>query len=97
MMQLDETMAPMMRYANREYWSSVYACDFREVIPHISAPTLLIFPDPGSIYSVKVGQWLHSQIRDSKLVIPKGTGIGTHLAILDPVVDEAFISDYFYV
>jgi non-heme chloroperoxidase len=95
MMQLDETMAPMMRYANREYWASVYACDFRLVIPHISAPTLLIFPDPGSIYSVKVGQWLHSQIRDSKLVIPEGTGIGTHLAILDPVVDEAFVSEFF--
>ena len=97
MMQLDETMAPMMRYANREYWASVYACDFREVIPHISAPTLLIFPDPGSIYSVKVGEWLHSQIRDSKLVIPQGTGIGTHLAMLDPVIDEAFISEYFCV
>jgi non-heme chloroperoxidase len=97
MMQLDETMAPMMRYANREYWASVYACDFRGVIPHISAPTLLIFPDPGSIYSVKVGEWLQLRIRDSKLVIPQGTGFGTHLAMLDPVVDEAFTSNYFCV
>ena len=97
MMQLDETMAPMMRYANREYWASVYACDFRAAIPQISAPTLLIFPDPGSIYSVKAGQWLHSRIRESKLVVPEGTGVGTHLAILDPAVDEAFISDYFRV
>ena len=91
----DETMAPMMRYANREYWVSLFTNDFREVIPLIAVPTLLIFPDPGSIYSVKAGEWLHSQIKDSKLVIPRGTAIGTHAAILDPVVDEAFISEYF--
>lgn len=54
--------------------------DLREVLPHVSVPTLLIYGDRDVRSPVKIGEDLHAQIPRSELVVIPGVG---HLCNLE--------------
>lgn len=50
-------------------WQSLSAQDYREVLPCIDVPALLIYGDESQFYSTTLAQWVADQIADSSLHI----------------------------
>jgi pimeloyl-ACP methyl ester carboxylesterase len=42
--------------------------DFREVLPEIPVPTLLLYGEHSAVFPGPLGEWMHEQIPDSELV-----------------------------
>lgn len=55
--------------ANRYYMKSMAESDFREVLPRITIPTLLVYATPGSIYYEATGRYVESQIPDARFLL----------------------------
>lgn len=62
-----------------QIWRSLTLQDYREVLPEISVPTLLIHGDESHFYSVEVAEYLHRQIPDAQLHVYEGTDHSPHL------------------
>lgn len=54
---------------NRYYMKSMAESDFREVLPHITVPSLLVYPTPGSIYYEAIGRYIESQLPDARFLL----------------------------
>lgn len=62
-----------------QIWKSLALQDYREVLPEIAVPTLLIHGDESHFYSVEVAEYLHRRIPDTTLRIYEGTDHSPHL------------------
>lgn len=61
-------------------WESMIEKDYRNILDKISIPTLILFGEKSSLYSIEVGQYLRDNIRYSKLVVFEDC---THLLVLE--------------
>jgi len=50
-------------------WQSLSAQDYRDVLPTIDVPALLIYGDESQFYSQTLAQWVATEIKDSELHI----------------------------
>lgn len=50
-------------------WQSLTAQDYRDVLSNIDVPALLIYGDESQFYSLKLADWVATQIKDSELHI----------------------------
>lgn len=57
--------------ANRYYTRSMGEADFREVLPHIHVPALLVYAVPGSLYWEGVGRYMEAHVPGSRLLLIK--------------------------
>jgi pimeloyl-ACP methyl ester carboxylesterase len=48
--------------------------DFREFLPTISVPTLLLYGEHSAVFPGPLGEWMHERIPDSELVTFAGSG-----------------------
>lgn len=55
--------------ANRYYMKSMAESDFREVLPRITIPVLLVYAAPGSIYYEAIGRYVESRIPDTRFLL----------------------------
>ena len=76
-------------------WKSMIEKDYRHILYKINIPTLIIFGEKSTFYSVDAGKYLKENMKDSKLIIFEDC---THLLVLEnPIrfnrVLEEFISN----
>ena len=62
-----------------EIWRSLSQADYREVLPAISVPTLLVHGDESHFYSVALARYVSRRIPDARLHIYEGTDHSPHL------------------
>jgi len=60
-------------------WKSLVAADYREVLPDISVPTLLIYGSESNYYGVATGQYVQRAIPRSKLLVYEGADHSPHI------------------
>lgn len=61
-------------------WKSMIEKDYRDVLAKIDIPTLIIFGEESTLYSVEVGEYLKMKIKNSRLEIFEDC---THLLVLE--------------
>lgn len=66
--------------ANRYYMKSMAESDFREVLPRITVPALLVYAAPGSIYNEATGRYVESRIPDTSFLLIEDA---THMLTAD--------------
>lgn len=54
--------------ANYYYWETMAGADFRDVLPAINVPTVIMYDDPGSGYSPAAAEYMKAQIPDAVLM-----------------------------
>lgn len=63
--------------ANYHYWSTMAGADFREVLPRIDVPVMILYADPGSAYGPATAAYMKEQIPNATLMPIYGC---THMA-----------------
>lgn len=61
-------------------WESMINKDHRNILGKITIPTLILFGEKSTLYSIEVGEYLRDNIRNSKLILFKDC---THLLVLE--------------
>lgn len=61
-------------------WKSILEQDYRNVLGKINVPTLLLFGEKSTLYSMETAKYLNRNIKDSKLIVFKNC---THLLVLE--------------
>ncbi|MDX1592903.1 MAG: alpha/beta hydrolase [Gammaproteobacteria bacterium] len=62
-----------------EVWKSLTRADYRDVLPRIDVPTLLVHGDASHFYSVELAEYVHGAIPDARLHVYEGTDHSPHL------------------
>lgn len=91
-MEKMEDNSPDVMYS---MWKAMIEKDYRDILEKITIPTLIVFGEKSTFYSVEVGEYLLNNIKYSKLEIFEDC---THLLVLEnPIkfnrVLEAFINN----
>ena len=60
--------------ANRYYMKSMGESDFRDVLPEITVPALLVYASPGSIYNEETGRYIESKLPDASFLKIENAG-----------------------
>jgi len=60
-------------------WKSLCLADYRDVLPMISVPTLLVHGDESHFYSLELGQYVRDSIPNARLVVYQGSDHSPHL------------------
>lgn len=55
--------------ANRYYMKSMAESDFRDVLPGITVPALLVYASPGSVYCEEIGRYVESKVPDTRFLL----------------------------
>ena len=55
--------------ANRYYMKSMAESDFRDVLPGITVPALLVYASPGSVYCEEIGRYVESKVPDTRVLL----------------------------
>lgn len=71
-----EIYDPEVAKTNLCYLRSLGENDFREDLTKITAPALIVFADPGSIYMPEAGHYIASRLPDARLKIVPNAGHG---------------------
>lgn len=61
-------------------WKSMIEKDYRDILEKITVPTLIVFGEKSTFYSIEAGEYLLNKIKDSKLEIFEDC---THLLVLE--------------
>lgn len=59
--------SPAEKRADRVYWETMARADFRDVLPKINVPSLVVFAEPGSFYSLKTAQFTANALPNATL------------------------------
>ncbi len=62
-----------------EVWRSLTRADYRDVLPAIDVPTLLVHGDASHFYSVELAEYVRGAIPDATLHVYEGTDHSPHL------------------
>lgn len=62
-----------------ECWEDITQQDYRDVLPTIDKPTLLIYGEESQFYCASLRRWVNNSIKDSELHIYKGSDHSPHL------------------
>ncbi len=78
-----------------DIWKSLSLTDYRDVLPKITVPTLLVHGDESNFYSLQVADYVSRQIPDAKLHIYEQTDHSPHLWQKERFVADlrAFLSE----
>jgi pimeloyl-ACP methyl ester carboxylesterase len=71
-----------------EIWKSLMNTDFRDVLPDISVPTLLVHGDASHFYSLAVAEYVRGQIPQAELVVYAGSDHSPHLWQRQRFIDD---------
>lgn len=69
-------------------WKSLSLVDYREILPKITVPTLLVHGDESQFYSVDLAQYVRDSIPDAQLHIYQGTDHSPHLWQKDRFIED---------
>lgn len=69
-------------------WESLTSQDYRDVLPKISVPTLLVYGAKSAYYGPKVAEYVHENIRGSELVMYPEAGHGPQLEAMEEFVRD---------
>lgn len=73
-------------------WESMIEKDYRDILNKISIPTLILFGENSTLYSIEAGEYLRDNIRDSKLIVFEDC---THLLVLEnPLKFNRVLSEF---
>lgn len=73
-------------------WQSMNEKDYRKTLDKIHIPTLLLFGEKSTLYSMEVGEYLRDNIKDSKLIVFKDC---THLLVLEnPIKFNKLLNEF---
>lgn len=73
-------------------WKSMIEKDYRDILDKVTIPTLLLFGQKSTLYSMEVGQYLRDKIKDSQLIVFKNC---THLLVLEnPIEFNKVLSEF---
>jgi pimeloyl-ACP methyl ester carboxylesterase len=61
-----------------EIWESLTAADYRDVLPKIDVPTLLVWGGESNFYDLSVARYVHERIEGSALHVYDGTDHSPH-------------------
>ena len=75
-----ERMKNNSSYIMYSMWKSMIEKDYRHVLNKITIPTLILFGEKSTFYSIEAGEYLKENIKDSKLEIFEDC---THLLVLE--------------
>jgi len=88
-MEKMEENSPNVMY---NMWKSMVEKDYRHILENITIPTLIIFGEKSTFYSVEVGRYLLSKVKLSKLEIFEDC---THLLVLEnPIKFNRVLDDF---
>ncbi|MBL0141102.1 MAG: alpha/beta hydrolase [Betaproteobacteria bacterium] len=62
-----------------ETWQSLTAADYRDVLPRIDVPALLVYGGESNFYRLETARHVHDWIRDSELLVYEGADHSPHL------------------
>lgn len=62
-----------------EVWKSLTRADYRNVLPEIRVPTLLVHGDASHFYSVELAEYVRGAIPDARLHVYQGSDHSPHL------------------
>lgn len=69
-------------------WASLTAADYRDVLPAITAPSLLVYGDESNFYSVDTARYVADRIAGSRLQVYAGQDHAPHLGQRDRFIGE---------
>ena len=72
----------------KHFARTTFLSDKRELLAHVNIPTLLLQCSNDVIAPVTVGNFMHQQIKGSKLVLMKATGHCPNLSAPEETIDE---------
>ncbi|RLA30528.1 MAG: alpha/beta hydrolase [Gammaproteobacteria bacterium] len=71
-----------------EVWKSLTLADYRDVLPAIEVPTLLVHGDTSHFYSVELAEYIRGAIPDARLHVYEGTDHSPHLWQRERFLDD---------
>ncbi len=71
-----------------EVWKSLTRADYRDVLPTIDVPTLLVHGDASHFYSVELAEYVRGSIPDARLHVYEGTDHSPHLWQRERFLDD---------
>lgn len=60
-------------------WQSITQQDYRDLLPRITIPTLLIYGDESQFYCAELQQWVHEQMKHASLHVYENSDHSPHL------------------
>ena len=72
----------------KQFARTTFLSDERKVVPHVNLPTLILQCSEDVIAPQAVGEFMHKNIKDSKLVIMKATGHCPNLSAPEETTQE---------
>jgi pimeloyl-ACP methyl ester carboxylesterase len=71
-----------------DVWKSLTLADYRDVLPEITVPTLLVHGDASHFYSVELAEYVRGAIPDARLHVYEGTDHSPHLWQRDRFLED---------
>lgn len=71
-----------------EVWKSLTLADYRDVLPAIGVPTMLVHGDASHFYSVELAEYVLGAIPDARLHVYEGTDHSPHLWQRERFLDD---------
>jgi pimeloyl-ACP methyl ester carboxylesterase len=71
-----------------EIWKTLTLADYRELLPEIHTPTLLLHGDQSHFYSVELAEWVRDAMPKAELHIYEGTDHSPHLWQRERFLDD---------
>jgi pimeloyl-ACP methyl ester carboxylesterase len=71
-----------------EVWKSLTLADYRDVLPAIGVPTMLVHGDASHFYSVELAEYVRGAIPDARLHVYEGTDHSPHLWQRERFLDD---------
>lgn len=71
-----------------EVWKSLTRADYRDVLPTIDVPALLVHGDASHFYSVELAEYVRGSIPDARLHVYEGTDHSPHLWQRERFLDD---------
>lgn len=75
-------------------WESMIEKDYRNILDKITIPTIILFGEKSTLYSIETGGYLRDNIQNSKLIIFKDC---THLLVLENPIEFNRVLEEFIV
>jgi pimeloyl-ACP methyl ester carboxylesterase len=69
--RLASTPTKQLRHIIETYWKATTEYDTRKVLPKINVPCLIVYAEPGSLFTPKLAKWMRDQIKKAPVTMAK--------------------------
>jgi pimeloyl-ACP methyl ester carboxylesterase len=78
--RLASTPTKQLKNVIEIYWKATTEYDTRKILPKINVPTLIIYAEPGSLFTPKLAKWMREQIKKAPVTMAKITN-SSHMIV----------------